>query len=86
MIWLSLKNKDFSRLPLPLTHRDLIWLSVFGNKYDDLERRKRLVLEDIQWLLLQSSIVNLDDAAIKYMPSQKQALADGIAEVINSRV
>ena len=81
MIALAVKHHDFSRLPDPLTWKEIVWLEVFGKDENSAER---LVIEDIRWLLLNSEVTAcISEQQLKFMPSGLNKLAENFKKMKN---
>lgn len=59
---------------LPLTAKDIVYLDVFEQTYQRLERNKRLVFEDICFYLRHSGMLNISAVEMKHLPSYVAAL------------
>jgi SPX domain protein involved in polyphosphate accumulation len=69
-----LKYGDFSRLPAPLSWKDLIYLEVYSAEFDKIKRKDNLVFEDIRFYLHHSGMLNISAVEMKHLPSYVAAL------------
>ena len=79
MIFLAVEFRDLSRLPSPLTWRDVIFLDEFNAAHEKREARKRLVLEDIRFYIQHSGFLELPAAEAVKLPSYVAALEDELS-------
>ena len=79
MIYFAVEYRDMSRLPSPLTWRDLIYLDAFEVEHQKREARKRLLFEDIRFYLAHSGFLEITAAEAVKLPSYVAALEENMS-------
>lgn len=71
---------DLSRLPVPLSWRDLIFLDEFTAAKAERTRKERLVFEDIRFYLAHSGFLSINAAEAVRLPSYVAYLEQRLSE------
>lgn len=69
-----MENRDFSPL-LPLKWKDLIYLQAFSREFDEMEKARRLVFNDIRFFLFRLSACFTGDVGMDHLPTNIAAMA-----------
>ena len=69
-----MENRDFSPL-LPLKWKDLIYLQVFSGEFEEMEKNRRLVFDDIRFFLFRLSSCFTGDVGMDHLPTNVAAMA-----------